>query len=127
MSSVFYVINHISLCLQTLQSYLGTLLFISIIPFIYCVLCVYIMEVKVPPCGSYIMNSESQGWQQVIYVLSNVISLNLYFIKNNMVAYLQIISLFHWQLKSLISETRLDEIIISIYDRYVNIKVARIK
>lgn len=44
-----------------------------------------------------------------------------------MVAYLQIISLFHWQLKILISETRLDEIIISIYDRSVNIHLARIK
>lgn len=38
--SGFYVTNHISFCLQTLQSYLGTLLFIFIIPFIYCV-CVY--------------------------------------------------------------------------------------
>lgn len=51
------------------------------------------MEVKIPLCGFYILNSDSQGWQQVIYVLSNVINLNLYFIKNNMVAYLQIIFL----------------------------------
>lgn len=62
--------------LQTLQAYLGTLKFISIIIFNYYV-CMYAYgdqgqritgrNLFFLLCGPNILNSDSQGWKQVIY------------------------------------------------------------